>query len=183
MGKLEATGNTADSWQNPATFNETVVNEHTVVSSDTDEWESCDTDSDEPSRPVAEVNAFAFTKAWIVDELVVAQEADPDIGPLYAAKRRREPRPAPNDYNGESAATKAYFHDWDRLVLKPNGLLYRVWESDDGDSHRLQLLLPYSYRERMFYHLHESKLSCHMGNDVFCTVCNKNTTGIEWLTI
>ena len=111
VGKLEATGNTADSWQNPATFNETVVNEHVVEFSDSDEWESCDTDSDDPSRPVAEVNAFAFTKAWIVDEIAVAQEADPDIGPLYAAKRRRAPRPSPNDYNGESAATKAYFHD------------------------------------------------------------------------
>ena len=162
VGKLEAAGDTADSWQNPATFNEAVVNEHAVILSDSDDWESCDTDSDHQSPPVVEVNAFAFTKSWIADELAVAQEADPDIGPVYTAKRRGT-RPAPNEYNGESAATKAYFHDWERLVLKPNGLLYRVWESDDGDTHRLQLLLPYSYRESMYHHLHESKLSCHMG--------------------
>ena len=68
VGKLGATGDTADSWQNPATFNEAVVNEHAVIFSDSDEWESCDTDSDEQSPPVVEVNAFAFTKSLITDK-------------------------------------------------------------------------------------------------------------------
>ena len=78
-----------------------------------------------PHEHTVFVNAFAFTKAWVADELAAAQEADPEIGgPVYAAKRCNAARPAPNTFNGESAVTIAYIHDWDRLLLKYNNMLY-----------------------------------------------------------
>ena len=164
VAALEAAGNTDDSWQESACFDNAAVNVHLVYDSDSD-GESSDTASLPHSilESTVEVNAFAFTKSWISDEIAVAQEADPDIGPVYTAKRRQGDKPPPNSYNGESAATKAYFHDWDRLVMKSNRILYRIWQSEDDSVHRHQILLPHSYRESMYQHLHESRVSCHMG--------------------
>ena len=166
VSQLEATGDTADNWQFVGNLNTVPLNERAVCDSDSDsdvDMEDAASTDAELQQRVVYVNAFAFTKTWIADELAVAQEADPDIGPVYAAKRRNAARPAPNSFNGESAATKAYFHDWDRLLLKSNNILYRVWESEDGDVLRHQMLLPYSYRADMYHHLHESRVSCHMG--------------------
>ena len=111
----------------------------------------------------AEVNEFSFTNEWIADEVAIAQEADTDIGPVYAAKAKSHLKPAPTEYSGESAETKAYMHDWDRLQLKVNKIMYRRWESDDGAEIRYQILLPYAYREDVYKHLHASKIACHMG--------------------
>ena len=47
----------------------------------------------ELQQHVMYVNAFAFTKTWIADELAVAQEADPDIGQVHVAERRNAARP------------------------------------------------------------------------------------------
>ena len=48
-------------------------------------------------------------------------------------------------------------------MLKSNNILYRVWESKDGDVLCHQMLLPYSYRADMYHYLHKSHVSCHTG--------------------
>ena len=64
VAALEAAGNTDDSWQESACFEDAVVNVHCVYDSDS-ESESSDTASLPHSSlgPTVEVNAFAFTKA------------------------------------------------------------------------------------------------------------------------
>ena len=160
VAELEATGDVADDWQYAGNISKPHVCARTVHDSSErvhSEPESSDDDD------FVQINAFAFTKSWIADALAVAQESDADIGPVYTAKARSSQKPAPNDYSVESAETKSYFHDWERLQIKINGVLYRTWESDDGVETRHQILLPRTYRDDVYEHLHESRVACHMG--------------------
>ena len=73
----------------------------------------------------------------------------------------------------ESPATKAYWADWDRLYLR-EGVLYRRWESDEGDSYRFQLVLPYRYQSRVLENLHDSRTAAHLGHQrTFAAVCQR----------
>ena len=157
VAALEATGDVDDDWQCLSRDNAQHVYAREADSS------SEGVHSDTEYEDSVEINAFSFTKSWIADEIAAAQEADPDVGPVYSAKARGTGKPAPNDYSAESAETKAYMHDWERLQLKINNVLYRRWESDDGTETRNQILLPYQYREDVYEHLHESRIACHMG--------------------
>ena len=133
------------------------------VSSAGAHYDTSDSEAEAQLSQTVEVNAFSFTRSWISDEIAVAQETDADVGPVYAAKAASKLKPSPNEYSGESAETKSYMHDWERLELKVSGILYRRWESDDGTEVRYQILLPLVYREDIYKHLHESKIACHMG--------------------
>ncbi|KAG8199259.1 hypothetical protein JTE90_003684 [Oedothorax gibbosus] len=58
--------------------------------------------------------------------------------------------------------TKKYWALWDSLKLH-NGVLYRKWESDDGRSFRLQLVVPRSRVENVLEELHSSPSGGHFG--------------------
>ena len=174
VAALEATGDTQDDYKYTGNIDWPVIQERRMsaahmrercdaccaFSGHTGEHSDTDDDSDDNS---VQVNAFAFTSDWIADELAVAQEADTDVGPVYTAKAASRIKPHPSTYSGESAETKTYMHDWDRLVIKANGVLYRRWESDDGVEVKYQIILPAPYRDDLYKHLHESKIGCHMG--------------------
>ena len=72
-------------------------------------------------------------------------------------------KPAPNDIARLSDTARAYFHDWTRIRLEANKVLYRLWESHDGTEVRSQMLLPDLYREVMFRNLHDAINAAHMG--------------------
>ena len=160
VAALEATGDVADDWQLASSIDPQCVCAR-LCDNDSERAHSDCESSDEVVW--VDINAFSFTKDWIADDIAQAQLADADIGPVYNAKLASGEKPPPNDYSGESAETKAYFHDWERLKIKINGVLYRVWESADGVETRHQILLPYVYRADVYKHLHESQIACHMG--------------------
>ena len=160
VAALEATGDVADDWQLGPSINPQCVCAR-ICDSDS-ELAHCDCDDTEDEVCVS-VNAFSFTKNWIAADIAQAQRVDTGIGPVYSAKLASSEKPPPNDYSGEGAETKSYFHDWERLKIKINEVLYRIWESDDGVETRHQILLPYAYRDDVYKHLHESQIACHMG--------------------
>ncbi|KAG8173490.1 hypothetical protein JTE90_023754 [Oedothorax gibbosus] len=58
--------------------------------------------------------------------------------------------------------TKRYWALWDSLKVH-SGVLYRKWESDDGKSFRLQLVVPRSRVENVLEELHSSPSGGHFG--------------------
>ncbi|GBM56059.1 hypothetical protein AVEN_123202-1 [Araneus ventricosus] len=78
---------------------------------------------------------------WSSCEIQKAQLEDPAIKPILEKKLNSADRPSWQEIAPESPATKRYWALWDSLHLK-DGVLYRKWESDDGNSCRWQLILP-----------------------------------------
>ncbi|GBN15820.1 Retrovirus-related Pol polyprotein from transposon 297 [Araneus ventricosus] len=91
-------------------------------------------------------NADALSRRpypWSSCEIQKAQLEDPAIKPILEKKLNSADRPSWQEITPESPATKRYWALWDSLHLK-DGVLYRKWESDDGNSCRWQLILPKS---------------------------------------
>lgn len=57
---------------------------------------------------------------------------------------------------------KYYWARLDSMVLK-NNTLYRKWETDDGSSSRLLLVIPQSEKELILKQLHDGKTGAHLG--------------------
>ena len=108
-------------------------------------------------------NELVFTEAWSADVLKEAQKADPDIGVLYAAKITNQERPKLSVIGGTSEAAKAYMHEWRRLGINENGVMYRVFESDDGTKTHHQVVLPEKFRAEMCRQFHDVPLAGHQG--------------------
>ncbi|KAK3731181.1 hypothetical protein QZH41_019238 [Actinostola sp. cb2023] len=66
---------------------------------------------------------------------------------------------------------KTYWAQWNRLALI-DGVLYRRWESDDGQQVRRQLVVPKAMRNDVVTKLHGAKTSGHLG-------VNKTTTRVK----
>ena len=62
-------------------------------------------------------------------------------------------RPEWSQVSALSEVTKNCWAQWDSLCLR-NDILYRKWESSDGTTTRLQLMLPKALREEVLIHLH-----------------------------
>ena len=112
---------------------------------------------------VGEDTLLLFTETWSAEEFAKAQHDDPDIGLLYAAKKAGGDRPKASVVGGTSDATKAYLHEWKRLHLNDNQVMYRWFESDDGSTSHQQLVLPAKYRAEMCRQFHDLPMAGHVG--------------------
>ncbi|GBN91988.1 Retrovirus-related Pol polyprotein from transposon 412 [Araneus ventricosus] len=108
------------------------------------------------------VIAYTSARAWIpgLREIQKAQLEDPAIKPILEKKLAE--RPSWQEIAPESPATKRYWALWDSLHLK-DGVLYRKWESDDGNSCRWQLILPKSRIPEVLRETHDSISGGHFG--------------------
>ena len=113
-------------------------------------------------RVPAEVNSFAFAQRWSYADLAAAQAEDADMRLLYRSKEINV-RPPTRQIEAEGEAAMSYFHDWGRITMSREKLLYRRWESNNGRTARQQMLLPHTYRELLFHHLHTAINAGHMG--------------------
>ncbi|GBM94688.1 hypothetical protein AVEN_274909-1 [Araneus ventricosus] len=95
-------------------------------------------------------------------EIQKAQLEDPAIKPILEKKINSADRPSWQEIAPESPATKRYRALWDSLHLK-DGVLYRKWESDDGNSCRWQLILPKSEIQEVLRETHDSASGGHFG--------------------
>ncbi|GBL73296.1 hypothetical protein AVEN_175240-1 [Araneus ventricosus] len=88
------------------------------------------------------VEALTLTteNRWSLSEIQKAQLEDPDIRPILKMKLNSADQPSCQEIAHESPATKRYWALWNSLYLK-DGVLYRKWESNDGDFYRRQLIL------------------------------------------
>ena len=109
------------------------------------------------------VQAFKLNPRYSAAELGEMQLADPDIGPIYKAfKHDPTSKPAWKDISSESAATKSYFNDWNRLTMHGNAL-YRVWESANGLNQFKQFLVPRKLQLEFCHQIHDTSATAHMG--------------------
>ncbi|GBN76452.1 Retrovirus-related Pol polyprotein from transposon 297 [Araneus ventricosus] len=92
---------------------------------------------------------------WSSCEIQKSQLEDPNIKPILEKKLNSADRPSSQEIAPESPATKRYWALWDSLHLK-DGVLYRKWESDDGNSCRWQLILPNSKIPEVLRETHDS---------------------------
>ncbi|GBM73447.1 Transposon Ty3-G Gag-Pol polyprotein [Araneus ventricosus] len=99
---------------------------------------------------------------WSSCEIQKAQLEDPAIKPILEKKLNLAERPSWQEIAPESPATKRYWALWDSLHLK-DGVLYRKWESDDGNSYRWQLILPKSRIPEVLRETHDSASGGHFG--------------------
>ena len=173
VDKLEKSDDTVDDYRtHSAAFD--MPGEKTQADDDESDSDS-DVDAPMPRRPAganalstapfakAEINAFKFTQKWTATEIADAQKNDPDIALLYKSKADGTGKPSSNEISCQSDTARAYFHDYNRIRLEANKVLYRQWESHDGTEVRSQMILPDAYREIMFRNLHDVVNAAHMG--------------------
>ena len=76
-------------------------------------------------RYVESMCAFRLKSKYDLTQLAEAQKADPDIKKIYEGLLKDPPtKPEWNSISGASPATKAYYSDWRRLVVR-NNVVYR----------------------------------------------------------
>ena len=89
------------------------------------------------------------------------QAKDPDIGPIYKFVECGE-KPKWPEISHLSSESKRLIGDWHRLSIVDN-ILFRKWESNDGQKCWNQLVLPAKYRNSVLCHLHDSVTGGHLG--------------------
>ena len=168
VAELEESGNTDDDYRtHSAAFD--MPNEQPCAAPDADSDDEI-MDAGRPQLPppnvkvnMFQVNAMKFDQRWTAEQIANAQREDPDMKLLYASKKNATGRPDSHEIKPLSDAAKAYFHDWRRITLEDNGVLYRRWETADGTEARFQIILPHQFREEMFTSLHSAINAGHMG--------------------
>ena len=120
------------------------------------------TSTGQPVEDIA-MDPMSFTDTWSASELSKAQQTDGEIAPIYRAKLADTKRPLEAVVSGYSEATKTYLHDWDRLHIRADGVLYRDFESHDGTDGWQQILLPQQHRLEACRRFHDVSVAAHMG--------------------
>lgn len=89
------------------------------------------------------------------------QLKDPDIAPLMIWKEQGK-RPMGREVLSASPATRHYWLYWDALSVT-DGVLFRKFIRRDGSGEHQQFVVPRQLRELILYHLHDGRLSGHLG--------------------
>ena len=97
------------------------------------------------------------------DSLREAQLADPMLGPLIRGKETGE-KPSPEQLGSVSRSTRRLLQLWEQLTLH-QGILCRKFESPDGLSSALQIVIPTALRKEILSDLHEGVVGGHLGID------------------
>ena len=114
---------------------------------------------------VRTVSMQGVTEAWIEGktstDICEAQEKDPYIG-IVKAMIETDQRPKWVQIAHQNSVVKAYWSQWDRLVLRDD-ILYRKWWPTGNCNLVLQLVLPESLRGLALNQLHDQASSGHLG--------------------
>ena len=95
-------------------------------------------------------------------DLATAQREDDDLGKLWEFKERSDERPLWADVSALSPTFKAYWAEWDSVVVE-DGLLYRRWHGDVGNRVKLLPVVPRSMQDLVLQQLHNSPTGGHFG--------------------
>ena len=83
------------------------------------------------------------------------QANDPDIGPVYRFIESGTEKPNWSTVSNLSSDSKRLIWEWGRLHIH-EGILFRKWESTNGQKCWDQLILPMQYRDSVLEQLHDS---------------------------
>ena len=108
-------------------------------------------------------HALQVLKEWSPAELAAEQRQDVDLAEIYAAKAAGEEKLQRSAVSPLSEAAKNYLHDWRRIHIPANGVMYRTWENEDGTEEFEQVMLPVKYQELVYRAAHETPSAGHMG--------------------
>ena len=90
------------------------------------------------------------------------QANDPDIGPVYRFIESGAEKPNWSTVSNLSSDSKRLVWEWGRLHIH-EGILFRKWESTNGQKCWDQLILPMQYRDSVLEQLHDSVTGGHLG--------------------
>ncbi|UYV73793.1 K02A2.6-like [Cordylochernes scorpioides] len=99
---------------------------------------------------------------WSLEEMRKSQFEDADLRPVMNWLNAGTNRPAWEDVASYSPITKSYWSLWDSLEFR-GGVLYRKWESDDGQHFEWKMILPQSRVPSVLKELHNSPSGGHFG--------------------
>ncbi|UYV62133.1 K02A2.6-like, partial [Cordylochernes scorpioides] len=99
---------------------------------------------------------------WTPASCRVSQQQDLNIGPILELKENGNLRPSWEIMSDKSPALKALWAQWDSLRVE-NGLLKRVWESADGRSTKMQLVVPEVKIPGVLREVHSGASGSHFG--------------------
>lgn len=106
------------------------------------------------------------SSAWLTmktpNDLRKGQMSDPNIKLVLGWKENHPTRPVWEEISHLGSGSKYYWSQWERLKII-DGVLYREWHDTEGDSVRLQLVLPEAWREEVMNLLHDNICAGHLG--------------------
>ena len=90
------------------------------------------------------------------------QLADENIGLLLTSIETASERPPWESVSSKTSTMKTLWAQWNRLELH-GGMMYRRWESENGKSSTLQLILPDCKKQEVLKHFHDFPTAGHLG--------------------
>ncbi|UYV69278.1 hypothetical protein LAZ67_6003085 [Cordylochernes scorpioides] len=99
---------------------------------------------------------------WTSESCRTIQQRDPNVGPILEWKERGNKRPSWERISDESPELKTLWSQWDSLSIE-NGLLRRIWESADGKSKTMQLVVPKVQVPNVLREIHGGVSGAHFG--------------------
>ncbi|KAL6458845.1 hypothetical protein MHYP_G00323170 [Metynnis hypsauchen] len=130
--------------------------------------QECQTSVDS-SRAVEKVYVYETTptvlfNGWTLEDLCTAQQADPDIAPVWRWLEEGGGRPTWVDVSPLGPATKAYWSQWKRLYMR-DGVLLRHFYSVDAAVFHPQIVLPRALQQDVLKQMHDGPVGGHFGVD------------------
>ena len=98
------------------------------------------------------------------DNIRELQLNDPDIGQVIRGIGSGVPKPDPEHVKPLGPTMRALIQQWEQLLVKDH-ILYRKYESPDGATCKLQLVVPAPMRSSILHQLHEAPAGGHLGED------------------
>ena len=98
---------------------------------------------------------------WHPEELHTVQMQDNEIRPVMEWLEKSEARPPWETISPCSEVTKIYWAQWNSLRIK-DGILYRLWETPEGDQTTWQIILPKALRPSVLHQLHNTPTAGHL---------------------
>ena len=124
--------------------------------------------------PNAWVNQIGAEPEITFDMIREAQLADETIEPILKKREESGDKPPWEEVSMLSAATMAYWRQWE-MLSGTQGVLTKRWESNDGKAVRWLIVLPQGLRRRVLDKLHASTMGAHLGREK--TLLGRNMFG------
>ncbi|KAL6470505.1 hypothetical protein MHYP_G00216240 [Metynnis hypsauchen] len=113
---------------------------------------------------VSETTPTVLFNGWTLEDLCTAQQADPDIAPVWRWLEEGSGRPTWVDVSPLGPATKAYWSQWKRVYMRDGVLLRRFYSVDAAVFHP-QIVLPRALRQDVLKQMHDGPVGGHFGVD------------------
>ena len=91
------------------------------------------------------------------------QLADPDVGPILRGRESNQKPPVAESL-ANGPGYRRLHQMWEQLTVK-DGILWRVFESNDGNTSHLQLVTPTALRAEVLQDVHGGTMAAHLGED------------------